>query len=90
MVWSGSRSQFLRDEMDFEILIQASFNERVPKMITKLTNHRNQIYIERPLKLKHILASKKQLYNQVQKVVLHRHMIYFTKGLCGLIIFGDF
>ncbi len=26
-VWSGTRSWFLREEMDFEILIQAAFNE---------------------------------------------------------------
>jgi len=25
---SGSRSQFLKDRMDFEILVQVSFNER--------------------------------------------------------------
>jgi hypothetical protein len=27
-VWSGMRSLFLEDEMDFEIVFQASFNER--------------------------------------------------------------
>jgi hypothetical protein len=27
-VWSGTRSQFLHDKIDFEILIQASFNEQ--------------------------------------------------------------
>ncbi len=28
-VWSGTRSWFLREEMDFEILIQAAFNESI-------------------------------------------------------------
>jgi hypothetical protein len=28
MVWSSVRSQFLQDEMDSKILIQASFNEQ--------------------------------------------------------------
>jgi hypothetical protein len=27
-IWSSTRSQFLQDEMDFEILISAVFNEQ--------------------------------------------------------------
>jgi hypothetical protein len=29
-------------------------------------------------------------YNQVQKLVLHRYVLNFSLGLCGLILFGDF
>ncbi len=29
-------------------------------------------------------------YNLVQKLVVHRHLLHFSLGLCGLILFSDF
>ncbi len=33
---------------------------------------------------------KQWYYIQVQKLVLHRYLLHFSLGLCGLILFSDF